>query len=75
MSDLPEARTQDESADVLMHNGQQYVRIDYLTRLHAKVEMLRGLLKDVERVTRHPDYDWPIYMQKEVDKAIEDSEL
>lgn len=39
-------QTQDESADVLMHNGQQYVRIDYLTRLHAEVAELK---RDAER--------------------------
>jgi len=43
---MGEQLPQDERADVLMHRGQQYVRIDYLTRLHADVAELRRALTD-----------------------------
>lgn len=39
-------RTQDESADVLMHNGRQYVRVDYLTRLQAERDSLLQALEE-----------------------------
>lgn len=39
--------TTNDRADVLMHNGQQYVRIDYLTRIQAKHDALRTALESM----------------------------
>ena len=39
-----------------------------------ELEILRGLLKDASRYTRHPDYDWDSYFIAQVDNAISNAE-
>lgn len=41
-----------------------------LGRQQIEIERLRALLADVYNQTRHPDYDWPSCLQREVDEAL-----
>jgi hypothetical protein len=38
--------------------------------VEARVQELQHLLAEVRSVARHPDYDWPICLQREVDEAL-----
>jgi hypothetical protein len=39
-------------------------------RWRCEVNRLRDVLRDVSDQTRHPDYDWPSCLQREVDEAL-----
>lgn len=39
-------------------------------QMAAERERWRALLVDVSKQTRHPDYDWPLCLQREVDEAL-----
>lgn len=41
-----------------------------LRRLHAECEALRSLLADVADQARHTDYDWPLWLSREVSEAL-----
>lgn len=36
----------------------------------AQIDTLRRLLREAESMTRHPDYDWPACLSREVAEAL-----
>jgi len=41
-----------------------------LDALRKELEHLKALLSDVAKQTRHPDYEWPMDLQREVDEVL-----
>lgn len=38
--------------------------------LRARLDELLELLQEASEETRHPDYDWPLWLSRKVDAAI-----
>lgn len=38
--------------------------------VRSQNDVLRRLLSEASSTTRHPDYDWPLCLQREVDDAL-----
>ena len=38
--------------------------------MRSQNDTLRRLLAEAASMTRHPDYDWPLCLQREVDEAL-----
>lgn len=42
-----------------------------IDEMQAEIDRLRLLLADAAKQTRHPDYDWPLCLSKEVDSVVQ----